>query len=295
MRRLVARNRVTLRSAMKEPGAREQERIRGYVELELEASVSVAERVMAQKVLGTIHEIWNVHTDDGARWWVVTPLTNLYSQDDFAQARLALTYHIGLRVVMIERSRAERSDEEKAYAYEAWRKFEQAVEGFNAAQEAEGYQAVGVLCREALMAFVRGQLDDDWEISRGEGRPPDGDFKRWTNIFALNLTQSRRLRSYLRAISSKTWDLVVWLQHYTDATQWDAEVVLDGTENVLAAYSNVMARFEKGHHAVVPSADRIVSRWTMKRTIEESGSLSRYARRVNTNGKKNETWRRAGR
>lgn len=231
---------------MKEPGTREQERIRAYVERELQASVSVAERVLAQKVLDTIHEIWNVQTDDGARWWVVTPLTNLYLQDDFPEARVALTYHVGLRAVMIERSRAERSDEEKTYAYQAWRKFEQAVEGLNAAQEAEAYQAVGVLCREALLALVRGQIDDHWELRPGEGRPLEGEFKRWMDIFALNLTQNRRLRSYLSGISAKTWDLAVWLQHYTDATHWDAEVVLDGTENVLAAYSTVMARFEKG-------------------------------------------------
>ena len=239
-------DRATLLDAMKEPGAREFERIRAYVEAEVGAPITVAERVATEKVLGHVHETWNVHTDDGSRWWVITNLTNMYSREDFPQAGVALTYHLGLQAILAERSRAEREAEGRQYAAAAWRKYEKAAETFNAAQEAEDFQAVGVQCREALIALIQGQLDDDWNIPPSQERPRNGDFKAWARIYALNLTENRRVRAYMEAVSDKTWDLVVWLQHYTDATPRDAEMALDATANVLSSYCVVMVRFDEG-------------------------------------------------
>lgn len=42
---------------------------------------------------------------------------------------------------------------------------------------------------------------------------------------------SGRLSEYLKSAADRTWDLAVWLQHYADATPWDAELVLDATEH----------------------------------------------------------------
>ena len=39
--------------------------------------------------------------------------------------------------------------------------------------------------------------------------PKAADFKGWANIFADRLSQAGRLRSYLKAIVDKTWDLTV--------------------------------------------------------------------------------------
>jgi hypothetical protein len=47
--------------------------------------------------------------------------------------------------------------------------------------------------------------------------------KGWGNIFADRLSQAGRLRSYLKAIVDKTWDLTVWLQHNSNATSIDAD------------------------------------------------------------------------
>ena len=35
---------------------------------------------------GQQHDVWDIRTDK-ARWWVVTGMTNLYSQDDFTSRR----------------------------------------------------------------------------------------------------------------------------------------------------------------------------------------------------------------
>ena len=41
------------------------------------------------------HDIWDVHTDVD-RWWVITEPMNLYSQDQFPNMDLALSFHVGL-------------------------------------------------------------------------------------------------------------------------------------------------------------------------------------------------------
>lgn len=47
--------------------------------------------------------------------------------------------------------------------------------------------------------------------------PKAADFKGWAGIIAEALTEAGRLRSYLKAIAEKTWDLTVWLQHNSNA------------------------------------------------------------------------------
>src|SRR5215212_8631223 len=42
-----------------------------------------------------------------------------------------------------------------------------------------------------------------------EDPPNAADFKRWANILAERLTEAGRLRSYLKVIANKTWDLTV--------------------------------------------------------------------------------------
>ena len=53
------------------------------------------EKVSAERVAGTLHDIWDVHTEQG-RWWAVTNPLNLYSQDDFKSVDVVLLFHVGL-------------------------------------------------------------------------------------------------------------------------------------------------------------------------------------------------------
>jgi len=57
--------------------------------------VQHAERVKQEVVLGDTYEIWDVTTDKD-RWWVITNLTNLYSQKHFPSLDYTLSFHIGL-------------------------------------------------------------------------------------------------------------------------------------------------------------------------------------------------------
>jgi hypothetical protein len=51
-----------------------------YVEIEAQGqSVKHVEKVKEEVVLGEVYEIWDVTTDK-ERWWVISNMTNLYSQ-----------------------------------------------------------------------------------------------------------------------------------------------------------------------------------------------------------------------
>ena len=70
--------------------------VREYVEIQAaDESVIHLERVASERVFGTKHDVWDVHTDKG-RWWVLTDPTNLYSQRDFPSLDYILSFHVGL-------------------------------------------------------------------------------------------------------------------------------------------------------------------------------------------------------
>ena len=69
--------------------------------------VQHVEKIKQEIVLGDKYEIWDVITDKN-RWWVITNLTNLYSQQHFPSLDYTLSFHIGL--MMRLRSQSDRID-----------------------------------------------------------------------------------------------------------------------------------------------------------------------------------------
>src|SRR5947209_1931652 len=57
--------------------------------------VSFLQKVYSEVILGHRHDVWDIHASDG-RWWVITNPTNLYSQAQFPNIELAVTFHMGL-------------------------------------------------------------------------------------------------------------------------------------------------------------------------------------------------------
>ncbi len=117
-------------------------------------TVEHLEKVTSERVLGRVIDVWDVHTDTN-RWWVITNPTNLYSQEQFPSMDVALSFHVGLTARVMEQSERVAPDEQAERFAVAWRKWEQAGEAPNNADEAEDFQAVGMRCRESLIAFVR--------------------------------------------------------------------------------------------------------------------------------------------
>lgn len=207
--------------------------------------VTLVQRVRSYRVFGTDYELFDVHTNQEERFWVITNPTNLYLQGRFPSYDETFSFHIGIGLRMMDRDRVEIDDDRREQIGSAWRRYEDAVSALNTAREAEDFQGIGIKCRDALIAFGKEHQSEEWLIDAGD-RPKLNDFKQWSDLYAKSLS-SGRMRRYLKEIAQKTWDITVELQHDSNATGWDAELVLDATHNLLEAFSTAMVkRVRKG-------------------------------------------------
>jgi len=218
-----------------------------YVEIQAREKVQHAERVMTEHVLGHDHDCWDVHTDKD-RYWVITSPTNLYSQHYFPSLDFTLSFHIGvmLRVTALQRGAPTRAH--KSRFTPVWRRWEQAAESYDEAEEAEDFQAVGMRCRETLIQFVR-VLAKPEMVPAGQEAPKRADVVGWTNLIANNIAPGDRnsyVRGHLKAIAKSAWDLANWLTHQGGATRPDAEIVLDATRTVIDTFGTAVMRHESG-------------------------------------------------
>lgn len=223
----------------------EARRISDYVNTQSpkDDQVTLVQKVGSRRIIGRVHETYDVHCEQ-SRWWVITEPTNLYSQDDFPQAEQALIFHLGLGLFLAERSRAELPESDEEQVSGSWRRFKQALTDMDDAGESEDFQAVGIKCRDALLATVRDHMGADW-VGDVEEPPKVSDFKGWGGIFAERLAEGR-VRSYVKALVERTWDLSVWLQHNSNATPDDAELVLNATGHLLSTLGRLIRRRDQG-------------------------------------------------
>src|SRR5579862_7895041 len=88
----------------------ERDRISDYMrDQSPDETIELVQKVYSEQVHAVRHDIWDVHTDH-ARWWVITSPTNLYSQDQFPNMDLALTFHVGLCLRVPKSKRQSLSD-----------------------------------------------------------------------------------------------------------------------------------------------------------------------------------------
>ena len=191
------------------------------------------------------HDIWDVHCTD-SRWWVITEPTNLYSQADFKSRDVALTFHIGLsmRVSYLHDRRIPVQLPAVYLLAGTWRRWEQAFETYDAGDEAEDFQAVGVRLRECLVSFLGEAADEDL-VPEGQAPPKAADFKAWTDLLANRLAAGKsneHLRSYLKKLAGETWEYVSWLTHAKNAIRLDAEIGLKAVEHLLGVFSAARMR-----------------------------------------------------
>jgi hypothetical protein len=210
-------------------------------------TVEHLEKVASERVLGQEHDVWDVHTDNG-RWWVITGPTNLYSQAQFPSMDIVLSFHVGLMARVTEHHERSASEEQADQFLQAWRKWEQAGEALNEADEAEEFQAIGMRCRESLIAFAREAaivISFDPHVPA----PKASDFVGWTDVITNTIASGAsadRRRGYLKSAAKSTWELVNWLTHASTASRFDAYFAFKATGHVLSAFSLAVLRFELG-------------------------------------------------
>lgn len=254
----------------------EETEIRQYVESQTRDSanrVRLVQRVGRRRIAGHTHDLYDVWMDDADRWWVITGFTNLYFQDDFNDIDHAFTYHLGICALLRERTRVATDEESMEVVGRPWRRFVKAVDAMSEAEEAEDYQAVGIRCREALLALVREHSSAPW-LGEPEEPPKAADFKGWVSMHSTALS-SGRVRSFLRDLAERVWDLTVWLQHFSDATELDAEMVLEATAHFLRTFALAVRRFEAGSSARCPGCESY--RLAQDGNVEERDGASGYA------------------
>src|SRR5690242_5052105 len=88
----------------------ETEAVRSYMEWQApDLTVEFLQKVYSENVLQHRHDVWDVHTNVD-RWWVITNPTNLYSQEQFPNMDLAVTFHVGLMLRIPRSERQKVSD-----------------------------------------------------------------------------------------------------------------------------------------------------------------------------------------
>lgn len=239
---------------MPELAEHEERAVRDYVNSQSPADdqAGLVQRVHARRIMTRTHEVFDVHCEK-TRWWVITNPTNLYLQTDFPEAEQALIFHIGLGTVLAERSRAELDDEDHEHVTAPWRRYRDALEAMNEADEAEDFQAVGIKCRDALIALGKQYQDANW-LGEIKDQPKVADFKGWGTLYAQQLSKDR-VRNYVKTLVDKTWDLTVALQHNSNATPFDADLVLDATAHLIATMGQLVRRMLHGDPPRCPKCD----------------------------------------
>ena len=219
-----------------------------YVETQARGEkVLHAEKVKSEHLLGRDYDCWDVHTNKD-RYWVITSPSNLYSQRYFPSLDFTLSFHIGVTARIMARSRGAPDEGQKARLTPVWRRWEQAAETLDMAEEAEDFQAVGVKCRECLIQLVRSLAKPEM-VPPGEDTPQRSNFISWSELVANTVAggaSAERVRGHLKATAKSAWELAGWLTHANGATRHDAVFVLDAAHTVLAAFGHAVIRHESG-------------------------------------------------
>ena len=148
----------------------------------------------------------------------------------------------------------------------------QAAEALDQAHEAEEFQAVGMRCRECLLALVR-SIAAEPMVEPSHEAPKVGDFVHWSELIANVLARgasAKELRGYLKTVAKAAWQLVSWLTHASNAIRFDGEMAVEATHSTLVAYGVALLRFEHGIPTRCPQCNsyKITTRYLPELGVE---------------------------
>jgi hypothetical protein len=219
-----------------------------YVESQARGEkVQHAEKMKSERVAGSDHDCWDVHTQRD-RYWVITSPTNLYSQDLFSSLDFTLSFHVGVMMRVIALQRGAPNAAQRSRLLPVWRRWEQAAESLDSAEEAEDFQAVGMKCRQCLIHLSR-SLGRPEIVPNGQEPPQRDNFVGWSDHIANSIApgeSAERIRGHLKAMAKSAWELAAWLTHANGAKRSDAEFVLNATHSVVENFGSAVIRHESG-------------------------------------------------
>lgn len=213
------------------------------------------DKLASERVGANLHDVWDAHSAD-RRWWVISTPLNLYTQEDFKSADVALTFHIGLMARVITRQDVPITADAAELLRESWRRWDRAVDTLSTASEAEDFQSVGMKLRECLISFAN-EIASDALVPVGSERPQQANVIGWAELLANELASGqslRKLRSYLNVLSQESWETVNWLAHARNADPLDAEIGIAAVSHMLATFSAARLRWERQQGGGFPSS-----------------------------------------
>lgn len=240
-------------------------------------TVTLAELVHTETVLSKRHEVWNVHTDS-AKYWVVTDLTNLYDQETFPSHDYALSFHLGVMLRLQERQHREGEGDDEDHLERAWRRYTRAYESLDYARETEDFQAIGMRCREILLALSK-ELAERGVFDISSPDLQAGNFLEWSKRAAEELlpgSGNERLRRHFRDSCKNGWNLVSWLTHYQSANHFHADYALLATSFVLSAVSSLSIRSHLEPPETCPNCGsyQVATYWLSKSRPDSPGVVA---------------------
>ena len=224
----------------------ETEEVREYFEWQApDLKVTFLQKVYSETVLNTRHDVWDIHTNKD-RWWVITGGTNLYSQAQFPNMDLALTFHIGL-MLRIPRTVEQQENDVRILPFEpVLEKMEEVGDAMSQAHNLADYQAVGVRCRETLLALISAAQDAAvWTDSP----PQRANFRAWTKIIFNDLLPSetnKERRGAIKQTLESAWTFTNWLTHAKSATWLDADMAHALTQQAVNIATTQILRVLRG-------------------------------------------------
>lgn len=224
----------------------EIEEVREYFEWQApDLQVTFMQKVYSEAVLNTRHDVWDIHTNKN-RWWVITGGTNLYSQEQFPNMDLALTFHIGL-ILRIPRTAEQQKDDLRIIPFgPIFEKIEEAGIAVTQAHNLADYQAVGVRCRETLLELIGAAQD---AATWTDTPPQRANFRAWAEIICNDLLQgdsNKERRGALKGALESAWTFSNWLTHSKSATWIDADMAHSLTEHAIGMATSLILRALRG-------------------------------------------------
>ena len=209
----------------------EEEEVREYFEWQApDLEVTFMQKVYSETVINTRHDVWDIHTNKD-RWWVITGGTNLYSQQQFPNMDLAVTFHIGL-ILRIPRTAAQQENDVRLVPFTSvLEKMEEAGSAVAQARGLADFQTVGVHCREALLELI-GVVQDAavWT----EDPPQRANFRSWAEIICnaiLPSSPNKERRGALKSALESAWTFSNWLTNSKSSTWIDADMAHSLTQH----------------------------------------------------------------
>jgi hypothetical protein len=224
----------------------EIEQVREYFEWQAsDLEVTFMQKVYSEAVLNTRHDVWDIHTNKD-RWWVITGGMNLYSQEQFPNMDLALTFHIGL-MLRIPRTEQQQQRDQRILPFRSvFEKLDEAGVSVTQAHNLADYQAVGVSCRETLLELIGAAQD---AAKWADAPPQRANFRAWAEIICNDLQpgdSNKERRGVLKGALESAWTFSNWLTHSKSATWLDADTAHTLTQHSVGMAASSIIRELRG-------------------------------------------------